>query len=150
MTDKLGYSPLAKMEDSCYITPISETKNGYRCLISGFFSSDLMMKDDFDFEKFEETLPELYKVVKQIDDEGRVWYPQSINIPGKGIAFILGTNSEDWEWTGIKSVPVSEEEKEKFKNPKTGEYFEYKDDPTTLKRFGKVGFIDTLDYLEIL
>lgn len=150
MKDELGYSPLAKKEESCYITPINETLNAYNCLVSGFTSNDLMKEGEFDFDKYEETLPELFKDIKQVDDEGRVWYPSVVNIDGKGIVFVAGTNKDDWGWVGIKHIPVGEDEKEKFKNPKTGEYSKYKSDSKSLKRFTKFEFIESLDYVGLL
>lgn len=38
MNDTLGYSPIAKLEDSAYIIPINENYNAYKCLITGFES----------------------------------------------------------------------------------------------------------------
>jgi hypothetical protein len=151
MEDKLGYSPLAQLEESAYITPINETYNSYNCLITGFQSSDLMKESEgFDFEAYEETLPELYKAIKQVDEEDRVWYPGVVKDDEKGVVFINGTSKEDWQWCGIKNIPVPEEEKERFKNPKTGEYLTHKSDPSSMKLFGKDGYIDSLDYLGFL
>jgi len=150
MKDELGFSPLCGLEESAYITPINETLKSYKCLVTGFETNDLMKLDEFDFETFEETLPELYKDIKQVDSDKRVWYPQTINIEGVGIIFVLGTSRDDWEWAAIKSIKVREEEKEKFKNPTTGEYIKYKNDPSTLTKFGKEGFIDSLDYLDLI
>jgi hypothetical protein len=38
----------------------------------------LINAEDIDIEKFEESMPELYKDIKFIDDEDRIWYPQVI------------------------------------------------------------------------
>ena len=150
MKDQIGRSPLTNHEDSCYITQISEKLKAYKCLISGFESNDLMIEGEFDFKTFEETLPELYVDIKQKDRDGRIWYPQSVNVADKGTVFVLGTNNEDWGWAGIKSVEVPEEEKERFKNPKTNEYIKYKNDPNTLTRFTKFEFIEALSFVGIL
>lgn len=151
MKDKIGKSPLTGHEDSCYITPLNETYNSYKCLVSGFESSDYFKESEgFDFDKYEETLPELYKEIKQIDSEGRVWYPTVIKDDIKGIVFVNGTSKDDWGWSSIKNILVSEEEKERFKNPKTGEYIKYKSDPSTLQQFTKFEFIEALDSLGLL
>jgi hypothetical protein len=150
MNDKLGYSPLVKKEDSCYIVPINEKYNQYNCLVSGFQTNDLMKESEgFDFEKYEETMPELHKDIKQIDEEGRVWYAQTINVEDKGIVFAGGTSKDDWGFIGIKHILVPEEEKEKFKRP-DGSYIKYKNDPKTMKKFTKFEFIDALDYVGLL
>lgn len=151
MKDQLGYSPLAKLEDSAYIIPINEKYNAYKCLISGFETTDLLKESEgFDIEKYEETLPELYRDIKIVDEEGRVWYPQVVNVEGKGIVFILGTSKDDWEWSSMQSIPVSEDEKERFKHPKTGEYIKFKNDQTTLQKFNQDGFIEALSSVGLL
>jgi hypothetical protein len=117
MTDKLTACPKCKAEDACYITPINEFHNVYACFGCGFTTSDLMREGEFDFEQYEEEMPELYKDLKYTDEEGRVWYPQVINIEDKGTVFANGGSKEDWQWSGIKTIELTEEEKElpKFK-----------------------------------
>ena len=149
MIDKLGFCPLTKMYDSCYIIPINEKYNSYKSLTSGFESSDFYV-DGFNFEELESTLPELYKSIKKVDDEGRTWYPSVLNDKEKGVVFVTGTSIDDWEWCGIKNIPVPEDEKERFKDPQTGEYLTHKSDPTSMKKFGITGYIDALDYVGFL
>lgn len=149
MKDNIITSPLTGIQESCYVMPINETLFHYKDLSMGFETTDLWKVGDFDFEAFEETLPELYKDIKQTDDEGRVWYPQILNTEEKGIVFIVGTNKDDWEWCGILHTLVSEEEKDRFKKP-DGSYIKYKNDPKTLQKFGKFGFVDALDYVGML
>lgn len=150
MKDKLGYSPIAEMDDSCYIIPINEKYNSYKCLVSGYCSSDLWVEGEFDIEELESTLPELYKDLRIIDKNGLHWYPQCINDPVKGVVFANGTSKDAWGWTSIKNIPVPEEEKERFKNPQTGEYLKYKSDPSSMKNFTKFEFIESLDSLGLL
>lgn len=146
----LGYSPVAEKEESCFITPINETYNSYKCLVSGYQSSDFWKEGEFDLEELESTLPELYKDLKIVDKEGRHWYPQVVNIEDKGIVFMNGTSKDDYGWCSIKNIPVPDDEKERFKNPQTGEYIKYKSDPTSLKQFNQFEFIEALDSLGIL
>ena len=56
---------------------------GIFCWGCGYQTNDLMKEGEFDFEGYEEILPELYKDVKHKDEEGRVWYPAVINIEDK-------------------------------------------------------------------
>lgn len=150
MIDKLGYSPIAKLDDSCYIFPINEKYNSYKCLVSGFQSSDLWKDGDFNIEELESTLPELYKDLKMVDEEGRFWYPQVIVDPIKGTLFANGADKDNWGWSIIKNVPVPEDEKERFKNPHTGEYLTYKSDPKSIQNFDKFSFVDALSELGLL
>jgi hypothetical protein len=128
--------------DGCYKAPINETKNNYFCWGCGFQTNDLLKEGEFDIEAYEETLPELYKVIKYVDAEKRIWYPSSINITDKGTVFLNGKTSENTFWSAIKVIPLSEEEKQqpKYKG------LNYKSDPKTLKDFG-TDFIEACDYV---
>ena len=132
MKDELVICPLCEC-DGCYKTPINETKFNYFCWGCGFQTNDLMKEGEFDFKAYEETLPELYKDIKSIDSEKRVWYPITINIQDKGTVFANGTSKFNWQWAGIKAIEVSEEEKGKFKIPGTEDYYTHKTDIKTLK-----------------
>lgn len=139
--DKLDICPKCGC-DGCYITPINETKNNYFCWGCGFQTNDLMKEGEFDIAAYEETLPELHKDVKHTDSEGRVWYPISINIPDKGTVFLNGKTAEETQWSAIKVVPLTEEEKKepKFKGAT------HKSDAKSLKDFGG-DFIEAIDYI---
>jgi len=143
MTDKLTDCPKCGEKSACYQTPINEFNSAYACFGCGYTTNDFMKEDsEFDFEEFESTLPELYKDLKAIDSEKRVWYPQAINIPNKGTVFANGKNAEAWEWSAIKTVPLTEEEKQlpKFKGQS------YKSDSKSLQSFGN-DFIEACDYI---
>ncbi len=149
MKDKIIDCPLTGAPEGCYAIPINETLFHYKSLSIGFESSDLWKIGEYDIEKLEETLPELYKDIRIVDDEGRIWYPQVINKEDKGIVFVIGTNKTDWEWAASLHTPVLEEEKERFKRP-DGSYVKYKNDPKTLQKFGKTGYIEALLYVGLL
>ena len=143
MTDNLTTCPKCKVQDSCYIVPVNEFHNSYTCFNCGFQTNDLMREAEFDFEEFENEMPELYKDIKYTDELGRVWYPHIINVEGKGTVFAIGASKDEWEWSAIKSVPLSEEEKEntRFKGKM------YKSDSKTLENFGQDGYFDACDYI---
>lgn len=101
-----------------------------------------MIENEFKFEEYEETLPEIYKDLKRTDSEGRVWYPVAINIPEKGTVFANGTGVDNWQWSAIKTRELNEEELEKLSNKGA----KYKSDPSTLKHFEN-DFIESLDYI---
>ena len=139
--DQLTICPKCKC-DGCYVTPINETKSNYFCWGCGFQTNDLMKEGEFDFVGYEETLPYLYKDIKHTDKEGRVWYPISINIPDKGTVFLNGKSKEDVQWSAIKVVELTEEEKQqpKYKG------LTYKSDAKSLQSFGN-DFIEAVDYI---
>lgn len=143
MTDKMSICPKCGC-DGCYVTPINETKSNYFCWGCGFQTNDLMVEGEFNFEEYEETIPELYKDIKYVDREKRVWYPISINIPDKGTVFLSGKSIEEIQWSAIKVILLTEEEKKqpKYKN------LTYKSDAKSLKHFGN-DFIEACDYIGV-
>jgi hypothetical protein len=143
MTDQMAICPKCGC-DGCYITPVNETKNNYFCWGCGFQTNDLMKEGEFNFDEYEETLPELYKDIKYVDQEKRVWYPISVNLPDKGTVFLSGKSIEEVQWSAIKVVSLTEEEKKqpKYKN------LSYKSDAKSLKHFGG-DFIEACDYIGV-
>lgn len=126
--------------DGCYIVPINESKFSYFCWGCGYYSNDLMK--DFDEDTYEELMPELYKDSKFVDSEGRTWYPTSINKEGKGTVFLNGKTKEEAQWSAIRVIPLTEEEKKqpKYKN------MSYKSDAKSLQSFGN-DFIEACSYI---
>ena len=142
-TDILTTCPKCEC-DGCYKLPINETKNSYYCWGCGYQTNDLMVEGEFDTEAYEETLPELHKDAKYLDKEGRIWYPITINLERKGTVFLNGKSVEEAQWSAIKVVELTEEEKTqpKYKD-KT-----YKSDAKSLKNFGR-DFIEACDYIGV-
>ena len=142
MIDNLITCPKCKAPESCYTQPMNEFHKVYVCFSCGFQTNDLMREGEFNFEDYEQELPELYKDIKHTDEDGKVWYPNVINVDGKGTVFANGTSKDEWEWSGILSVSLTEEEKEsqRFKGKK------YKSDSKTLKSFGK-DYFGACDYI---
>ena len=142
MTNNLSICPKCGVQDSCYTVPLNEFHNSYVCFNCGFQTNDLMREGEFNFEEYETEMPELYKDIKYTDETGRVWYPHIINLEGKGTVFANGASKDDWQWSAIKSVLLTEEEKElpRFKG-KT-----HKSDSKTLQSFGK-DYFEACDYI---
>lgn len=144
MQDQLIKCPKCGEEEAAYKAPINEVHSSYWCWGCGFQTTDLMKAGELDIEAYEEVLPELYKDLKHVDEEGRIWYPTSINLESQGTVFANGNSRDNWQWSAIKVIPLTEEELEdpKYKN-KT-----YKSDAKSLKHFGK-DFIEACDYIEL-
>ena len=141
MTDQMTICPKCGC-DGCYKTPMNEVSFKYFCWGCGYETNDFMKEGEFDFAAYEEIIPELYKDIKYTDEEGRVWYPITVNIDSKGTVFMNGKSAEFFFWSAIKVVELTEEEKEqpKFKG-KT-----HKSDAKSLKEFG-TDFIEACDYI---
>ena len=77
--------------------------------------------------------------------------PNMVNQPDKGMVFAQGTNKSEWRWTGVKAVPVKEEEKKKYPKPgKKNEYYDFRMDMSTAKYFEEKDFMEALEYIGIL
>jgi hypothetical protein len=143
MIEILIECPLCKAPESCITENINETKKVHACFNCGYQTSDLMVEGEFDFEAFEDTMPELHKAAKIKDALGRVWYPRTINIQDKGAVFLNGTSEVNSYFSAIKTIPLTKEEKKmpRFKGQT------HKSDPSTLQNFGLDGFFEACDYI---
>lgn len=144
MTDKLIKCEHCGSE-MCYATQVNETSWVYNCVGCGFTASDLLKEGEYDVEQFEGVLPELYKDIKYVDLNNRVWYPLVIQNE-EGIVFVDGNSKENWGWGVIKNRPLTEEEKQIYIK-ENKEVPSYKSDSSTLKHFGKNGFLQALNYI---
>lgn len=140
--ESLSTCPNCK-SDACYISPLNEVANNYFCFGCGFVTNDLQKENEFDIKLYEESIPELYKDVKAVDEEGRIWYPATINIPDKGTVFLNGTSAITAHWCAIKVRKLTKEEKAQLSNKGV----KYKSDASTLRPFGN-DFIEALDYIQ--
>jgi len=144
MTDKLTDCPICNQIGSVYTTAINEFHNSYLCLGCGFSTNDLMIEKEFDFEEYEKEMPQLYIDTKKTDDLKRVWYPNVVNIQDKGTVFLNGSSVEESQWSAIKSVKLTKEEK---KNPKFKDKT-HKSDSSTLTNFGE-DYLSALEYIGV-
>ena len=131
--------------EMCYAVQINETSWAYSCTGCGFNASDFIKEGEYDVEEYESTMPELYKDIKHVDEEGKVWYPIVIQYED-GVVFIDGNSKENWGWGAIKNRPLTEDEKQVYiKENKTVP--PYKSDSTSLQHFGKRGFLQAVNHL---
>ena len=136
--------------DACYEQELGADYKVHQCYGCGFTTNTLMTKDSEFLDEQVEVLPELYKDLIYIDKEGYNWMPSAVNNPEQGMIYADGKTSEDWKWSAVKAMKISEEEKEKYPIPnKEGEYYEYRMDMTTLKQFDERDFIEALDYIGV-
>jgi hypothetical protein len=138
--------------DLCYVIEVTPEIKNYSSLSCGFWTNSLMTEGSEFYNEQMETLPELYKDLAWKDPEtGLIWLPQTINEPKKGMVFANGTNAGEWKWAAVKSVPVTEEEKEKYPIPKQpGKFYEHRMDMSTLQHFEERDFIEALSYIGLL
>ena len=136
--------------DACYVQEVNQDIKNYQCYGCGFMTNTLMKKDSQFFEEQMELLPNLYKELMGEDEEGKIWMPTNINLPNKGMVFANGTSGENWKWAAVKSIPVTDKEKEKYPIPgKPGEYYVKRMNMDPLKQFEEKDFMEALDYIGI-
>ena len=136
--------------DACYVQEVNDKIKNYQCYGCGFITNSLLVKDTQFFNEQMELLPNLYKELMGEDEEGKIWMPSTVNMPGKGMIFANGKNSLEWKWAAVLSVPIDKKDKEKYPNPnKKGEFYEWRMDMDTLKEFDEKDYMDALDYIGI-
>ena len=137
--------------DACYVDEVNQDIKTYFCYGCGFQTNSLMKEDSEFYLEQLETLPELYKDLMTSDEEGKIWMPSAVNIPNQGMVFANGAKAENWAWSAVKAVPVTEEEKTKYPIPgKKDQYYEWRMDMTTIKYFPEQDFIEALSYIGVL
>ena len=149
--DKLTDCPCCT-SNACYESEF-KTLDGlsttWLCLTCGFTTNTSMEKDGETAKQSLELTADLIKDNQQVHNN-LVWLPTVITMPEKGMIFPepIKNTENDWEWTVVKSIPVKEDEKEKYPIPnKPGEFYEKKMDMENLKRFGKLDFMDAAEEL---
>ena len=142
--DNLIQSPVSD-SNACYVSKVNEQVTSYMDFGCGFTTTSDMKEGSDIVNTTIDTSPELFKDIRKVDSEGRVWFPATITIPGSGMVFADGTSKDDWAWSACKSIPLTKEEIESGKFPKDQEH---KMDMGNMKQFPKEkGFIDALDYI---
>ena len=133
--------------DACYVQEVNNEIKNYMCYGCGFITNSLMKKGEEFFETQMETLPDLYKELMGEDKSGKIWMPNTVNIPNKGMVFADGTGAQNWRWAAVKAVLMDEEEKAKFADK--GKDFEYKMDMENIQHYPEKDFIEALDFIGV-
>ena len=108
--------------DACYTQQVGKITL-YSCYGCGFQTSTVMKRGEKFFEEQMDILPELYKALLGEDEDGLIWMPQTVNLPQNGMVFATAA--------------------------KEGEFYEWRMDMTTEKRFSHKDFVEALDYIGV-
>ena len=130
--------------DACYKQEVSKDISLELCYGCGFQHNSIMVKDSDFYKEQIETLPEIYKVLMDEDEEEKIWMPTTINIKDKGMIFASGQNREEWSWSAVKAILIPEEDQDKYKGEK------YKADMSTIAYFKERDFIEALSYIGVI
>jgi len=143
--DRLVKGPFGS--NACYEQSFQqdgEQVTTWLCFGSGFTTSTKLTKGSKLVADTLETSPELYKDLMFEGEDGRVWIPATITLPAKGMVFIDGTSKKDWQWTAVKAVEITEEERKLKSYPKDQTY---RMDMANSKKFGQGDFMDALEVI---
>jgi len=141
--DDLGICPRCE-SDACYENNLGADYKVYMCYGCGFTTNTLMTEDSEFLEEQLEVLPELYKDLVYIDDDGLNWIPSTISIPEKGMIFINGKSPEKWNWSSVPAKELTKEELPNFPEGST-----HKMDMKNVKHFDERNFIEAMDYIDM-
>lgn len=140
--DNLIQSPVSD-SNACYVTELNDGITSYLDFGSGFTTTTLMTEKSQQVTNAIESSPELFKDIRKTDKDGLIWFPATISIPNSGMVFADGTSKDDWKWSAVKSIPLTEDEIQSGKFP-AGQAT--KMDMNNSKSFPREkGFIDALD-----
>ena len=141
LKDNLTICPCGK-SDACYESDLGADYKVSMCYGCGFTTNTLMNPDSEFLTEQLEVLPEIYKDLASVQDDGLTWIPSTINIEDKGMIFIQGTSVDDWNWVACPAKELTEEEKQNFPDDAT-----YKMDMKNASYFKKRDFMEALDYI---
>ena len=134
--------------DACYELKESINLTNRMCYGCGFMTNNFMINTSEFLNEQLEVLPELYKDLVFADKEGYNWIPSTVNIPEKGMVYVNGTSLDNWNWTAVPVIEVTEEEKERFPiKGKSGEYHTHKMDQSSAKSFKENEYMEALEYI---
>ena len=149
--DKLTTCKCCK-SDACYESEFT-TQEGpvhtWICMTCGFTSNTTMKEGSKVLTQAMENTSVFILSLKQIHDD-LVYFPTVITMPEKGMIFPEPTKGEEnkWMWTVVKSIDVTDAEKNKYPDPTNpGTFYKQKMDMKNLKRYDKLCFMDAADDL---
>lgn len=131
----------------CYEQALPENVKTWFCLTCGFSTSTVMEEGGPADNSVLAASPELYRDLRFVDEDKRVWYPATITIPNVGMVFIDGTSAEDFKWSAVKAVPLTTEEKKSKKFPADQTH---KIDMKKAEHFSKTEFALAMEYVGLL
>ena len=129
--------------NACYEQQVSEEVTTSFCFGCGYSTSTLMVEGGELVNKTLEASPELYKDLMFIDEDKKVWFPSTVTLPNKGMVFVDGTSKDNWRWAAVKSIEISEQEKDNFPKGQT-----HKMDMKNIKYFAERDFMDALSEID--
>lgn len=130
--------------NACYEQHLPDGNITWLCMGCGFTTSTLMEEGSPTVNTLVETSPELYKDLFYTDDTKKVWAPSTVTLPNQGMVFLNGTSKEDWVWSAVKAIPITEEDRKEKNFPADQTH---KMDMQNMKAFEQKDFMDAMEYI---
>ena len=137
--------------NACYESEFT-TQEGpvqtWLCMTCGFTSNTTMTEDSEGLKQTLELTADLIKDLRQ-DHDGLAYFPTVISMPEKGMIFPEPIkDTDEWGWTVVKAISITEKEKEKYPDPKKpGTFYKKRMDMKNMKRYDKLWFMDAAEDL---
>lgn len=128
--------------NACYEQHINEQLVTWLCMGCGFTTSTVMTEGSQPVSQALESSPELYKDLLHKDQDGHIWMPATVTLPGKGMVFIDGSTKENWKWAAVNAVEILKEEQHKYPEGQT-----HKMDMKGAQHFEQRDFMDALEVI---
>lgn len=130
--------------NACYEQNINEEVTTWLCMGCGFTTSTQFTEGSAMVKNTLEVSPELYRDLMFRDSDNRVWFPATITLPAKGMVFIDGTSKDEWNWSAVNAIKITEEDRKIKTYPKDQEY---RMDMANSKKYGHKDFMDALEQI---
>ena len=129
--------------NACYEQQVNEEVTTHFCFGCGFTTSNLMEVNSKLLIEILETSPELFKDLMFTGADNRVWFPATVTLPEKGMVFLDGTSKDNWKWSAVQAIEITEEEKSKYPEGQT-----HRMDTKNTQMFDQKDFMDALDAIK--
>ena len=132
--------------NACYEQHVGEDLTTWLCMGCGFTTSTVMTKGSSAVTQAMSTMPELYKDLLHVDDNGHHWLPAVITLPDQGMVYLDGTAKDNWKWAAVKSVPLTDEDRKQKVNGR----LKYPQGTTTKADMKNIQFFEQNDFMDAL
>lgn len=133
--------------NACYEQHVSPEVTTWLCLNCGFTTTTALKEGSPVVEEVIQKSPSLYRDLMHTSEDGHIWVPANVTVPNLGMVFLDGSTAENWQWVGVKAIPLTKEERRGNRYPKKQTH---KMDTKNMKGFGKDGFLQAFEYAGFL
>lgn len=140
---------------NCFEEHLENNVSSYLCTGCGYTSNTLLVPGTEIHNKAQKSNPKILNELKLYDEERNIhWYPSTIQT-NLGMLFPEGYLDEEgsaqWGWKVCKVVKLSEEEKEKYPDPRgQGYVYETRLDVENGKFYAKENFYEAIKELGVI